>query len=393
MTFLAGADNMSSYVRENSDIPLQIHPLLGKLDLEITERCNNNCIHCCINLPVDDSAKKREISTEKIKDILTEAASLGCLKVRFTGGEPLLREHFEEIYVFARRLGLKVLLFTNATLITPQLADLLFRIPPLEKIEVSVYGMSEKSYEAVTRTPGSFHAAMRGIKLLLDRKIPFIVKAAFLPPNKGELDEFEKWASTIPWMDRAPSYSVFFDLRARRDSEKKNQLIKKLRVKPEEAVQVLSRDRNRYLQEMKQFCAKFTRVPGDKLFACGLGHGGCVDAYGIFQPCMFLRHPDTVFDLRNGSLREALMEFFPRLKERKAQNSDYLARCSRCFLHGLCEQCPGKSWMEHGTLDTPIDYLCQVAHFQALDLGLLQKGEHAWEIEDWIKRVIAFVEK
>ena len=170
-------------------------------------------------------------------------------------------------------------------------------------------------------------------------------------------------------MDRAPSYSAFFDLRARRDSEEKNHLIKKLRVNPEEAVQVLSRDRNRYLQEMKQFCAKFTRVPGDKLFACGLGHGGCVDAYGIFQPCMFLRHPDTVYDLRNGSLREALIEFFPRLKERKAQNSDYLSRCSRCFLHGLCEQCPGKSWMEHGTLDTPIDYLCQVAHFRGSGSG------------------------
>jgi radical SAM protein with 4Fe4S-binding SPASM domain len=384
---------MSSYIRKTFEAPFQIHPLLGSLDLELTERCNNNCIHCYINLPVDDSAKERELTTPKIKDILTEAASLGCFTVRLTGGEPLLREDFEEIYIFARRLGLKVLLFTNATLITPPLADLFFRIPPGEKVEVSVYGMSKKSYEAVTKTSGSFKAAMRGIKLLQNKEIPFIVKAAFLPQNKSELDEFETWASTIPWMDKAPSYSAFFDLRARRDSEEKNKLIKKLRVPPEEAVQVLSRDRNRYLQEMKQFCAKFMRATGNKIFSCGLSHGGCVDAYGNFQPCMLLRHPDTVYDLRAGSLREALVELFPRIKEMKTQNSDYLARCSRCFLHGLCEQCPGKSWMEHGTLDTPIDYFCQVAHARALDLGLLQEGEQAWEIEDWKERIRAFVKQ
>lgn len=384
---------MSSYIRETSETPFQIHSLLGSLDMELTERCNNNCIHCYINLPADDSVKKKELTTEEIKHILTEAASLGCLRVRFTGGEPLLREDFEEIYIFARKLGLKVLLFTNATLITPQLAGLFSRIRPLEKIEISVYGMSKKSYESVTRIPGSFQAAMEGIKLLLDRSIPFVVKAAFLPQNKCELDEFESWASTIPWMDHTPTYSVFFDLRARRDSEEKNQLIKKLRVPPEEAVQVLSRDRDRYLQEMKQFCTKFMKASGDKLFSCSLGHGGCVDAYGNFQPCMLLRHPDAIYNLRTGSLREALVEFFPRLKDMKAQNLDYLARCSRCFLHGLCEQCPGMSWMEYGTLDTPVDYLCQVAHARALDLGLLREGENAWKIENWMERIRIFAEQ
>ena len=88
--------------------------------MELTERCNNNCIHCCINLPVDDKeAQSQELTTAEWKSLLEEAASLGCLSVRFTGGEPLLREDFEELYLVARRLGLKVLLFTNATLSPP----------------------------------------------------------------------------------------------------------------------------------------------------------------------------------------------------------------------------------------------------------------------------------
>jgi len=363
-------------------------PLLSRLDIELTERCNNNCIHCCINLPEDDLvAKKKELATGQIKNILKEAVLLGCLSVRFTGGEPLLRGDFEELYVFARKLGLKVLIFTNATLINAHLAELFSHIRPLKEIEVSVYGMKQESYEGVTRTPGSYAAAWRGINLLLEYKVPFVVKGALLPQNKDEIDEFEAWTATIPWMDKPPSYSMFFDLRCRRDGQK-NELIKKLRLAPEEGLKILARNKDKYLKEMKEFCSKFMRPSGDKLFSCGSGTGGgCVDAYGFLQPCMMLRHPETVYDLKKGSLKDALTNFFPKLRETKAANSEYLARCAKCFLKGLCEQCPAKSWMEHGTLDTPVEYLCEIAHTQARYLGLLKENEKAWEVNEWQARI------
>lgn len=100
---------MSDFVRRvtESDRPLLLR--LGALDIELTERCDNDCIHCCINLPAGDAeAPARELTTEQWKDVLQQAADLGCLQVRFTGGEPLLRSDFEELYLFARRLGLKV---------------------------------------------------------------------------------------------------------------------------------------------------------------------------------------------------------------------------------------------------------------------------------------------
>ena len=364
-------------------------PLLGRLDMELTERCNSDCIHCSINLPADDqAARERELSTAEIKAILKESASLGCMTVRYTGGEPLLREDFEELYLFARQLGLKVLLFTNATLITPYLADLLARIPPLEKIEITVYGMKRSSYEAVSRTPGSFEAAWRGMHLLLERAVPFVVKGAFLPPSRDEVAEFDVWAASLPWTDQPPDHAVFFDLRTRREPEEKNRLIQGLRPSPEEGLELLARRPESYLKKTKEFCSKFTRPPGDRLFSCGSGQGGgCVDAYGHFQPCMLLRHPETVYNLKSGSLQDALTNFFPALHEIRATNPDYLARCARCFLKGLCQQCPGKSWMEHGTLDKPVDYLCAVAHAQARHLGLIAHGKEAWKVEDWNERI------
>ena len=370
----------------------QRQPLLSHLDIELTERCNNNCIHCYINLPIDDiAAKERELSTEKIKEILKEAAALGCLILRFTGGEPLLREDFEELYIFARRLGLKVLLFTNGTLISPNLAKLFARIPPLQRIEISVYGMTARSYEAISRISGSFEAAWRGIHLLLESKVPFVVKGALLPPNRDEIEEFESWTSTLPWMDKSPPYSMFYNLRCRRDSKEKNRLIKKLRLSPEKILEILTRKKEEYLKEMKDFCSKFIIPSGENLFSCGAGvESGCVDAYGHFQLCIMLRHPDTIYDLKQGFFKDAVMTFFPKILKMKPKNPDYLACCARCFLKGLCEQCPAMAWMEHGTLDTPVEYLCEITHAQARYLGLLEKDEMAWNVRDWKERIRKF---
>ena len=84
-------------------------PLVSKITIELTERCNNNCIHCCINLPANDKeARNRELTAEEIKKVLIEAASLGCRSVKFTGGEPLLRDDIVELCLFAKRLKLIV---------------------------------------------------------------------------------------------------------------------------------------------------------------------------------------------------------------------------------------------------------------------------------------------
>ena len=364
-------------------------PPFAQIDVELTERCNNACIHCSINRPAgDEEARSRELDTECWKNILGQAVELGVMTVRFTGGEPLLREDFAELYLFARRLGLTVLLFTNACLITPQIADILADIPPRENIEVSVYGMKRESYEAVTGIAGSYAEFRKGLQCLLDRKIPFVVKGALLPPNKNEIEEFAAWAATIPWMEGdPPAYSMFFDLRGRRDSDAKNSLIRSLRVSPEEGLAIMTRHPESYRRETAELYARFETPPGDRLFSCGAGRGGCVDAYGAFQPCLTLRHPDLTYDLKSGTLREALTSAFPRLKEMRATNRLYLERCARCFLRTICEQCPAKSWSEHGTLDTPVENCCRVTHAEARFLGLVAEGEQAWEVRGREERI------
>ena len=386
---------MTEYARKVSHAafnPLKgKRPLLGQLDIELTERCNNRCIHCLINLPEDDrKAKAREMETAFVLGVLKQAADLGCMVVRFTGGEPLLRPDLPHLYLATRKMGMQVILFTNARLITPELVQLLARYPPGRVVEVTVYGMHPESYDAVAGVKGAYHEFRRGVDLLLTYRIPFVVKQALLPQNRHEMAEFEAWAATIPSMDKRPGYSMNFDLRARRDDPAKNRRIAALRLSPEETVAMITRDAPGYVKEMQEFCSKFMGASGDAIFSCGAGHGTCIDAYGFAQMCLPLRHKDTVYDLHKGTLKEVLTEFFPKFREKKAENPEYLRRCAVCFLKGLCEQCPAKSWMENGTLDTPVEYLCEVAHAEARYLGLLQEGEEAWEVADGKERVERF---
>jgi radical SAM protein with 4Fe4S-binding SPASM domain len=364
-------------------------PKLHGLDIELTERCNNACQHCYINLPAgDQQAASRELATAEWQGIFRQAAELGALSLRLTGGEPLLRDDFAELYLFARRLGLKVTLYTNARLITPELAELFARVPPLERIEITVYGMHPESYDAAACAPGAYAEFRRGVDLLLECGVPFLVKGALLPPNQSEMDEFEAWAATLPGMQgRRPGYAMLFDLRGRRDSPARDRLIRRLRLTPKQVLGVLARDEAGYRRDQAAFCSRFIGPAGARLFSCGAGVAGSADAYGRYQPCMLLRDPELSYDLRQGSLQAALETFFPQVRELEATNPEYLERCARCFLHGLCEQCPAKSWSEHGSLDTPVEYLCQVAHAQARWLGLLDEGERAWEVVDWRARL------
>ena len=362
-------------------------PALTRLDIELTERCNNDCVHCSVNRPAGErEVREREWGAESWKKLLDQAAALGCLVVRLTGGEPLLRDDFEDIYVHARRLGLRVMIFTNATLVTPRLARLLEDMPPLEAVEVSVYGMTKETYEAVTRTPGSFDAFRRGLGLLREHGVPFVVKGAVLPATRGEMDGFETWAAALPGAAGLPSYALLFDLRSRRDG-RKNELIASLRTDADDFVRISRRHGEDAVTEWRDLSARSGGGRGGRLFSCvPSGGSAAVDPYGQLQYCLGLRHPATVYDLAAGSLREAVTEFLPRVRDMHSSDRAYLERCGRCFLKGLCEQCPANSWAEHGTLDTPDEYFCGIAHAQAVAAGLLEPGEKTWTVADGAAR-------
>ena len=148
-------------------------PISGSL--EVTLRCNLRCQHCYIPGERRLSRKERELSLGEIQRILDEITDAGCLWLLLTGGEPLLRRDFLDIYTYAKRKGLLLTFFTNGTLVTRRIADHLAEWRPFN-IEITLYGATQETYERVTGIPGSYTRCRRGIDLLLERNLPLGLK-------------------------------------------------------------------------------------------------------------------------------------------------------------------------------------------------------------------------
>jgi radical SAM protein with 4Fe4S-binding SPASM domain len=363
-------------MKEQATMEIQDFPLWEKLkarravlsfDLEITARCNHRCRHCYINLPAGDyAARSREMTLAEISDIADQAVALGAMWVLISGGEPLLREDFPEIYLSLKRKGLLVSVFTNATLLREEHLELFKKYPPRD-IEITVYGVSQETYERVTCRPGSFDAFTNGLNRLLESGVKVRLKAMAIRSNFHELLAIAAFcrAHTKDYFRFDPQLHLRFD----RD-EGRNAGIRAERLTPEEVV-VLERADEARFSALREGCDKlineeFTHIGCDHLFHCGTGSGSFnVSFDGKFRLCSSLWAPEAMYDLRQGTLREAWEQLVPKVRDMRSQRREFLERCRRCSIVNLCLWCPAHSYLETGELDTPIDYFCQVAHARA----------------------------
>lgn len=361
---------MTSFVEQGRLPEFSLWDKLGdrrvplSINLEITARCNNNCRHCYINLPAgDQEAQRKELSLAEIIDIVDQAMEMGTIWCLITGGEPFLRKDFSDIYLALKRKGLLISLFTNACLVTDEHTRLLKKYPPRD-IEVTVYGITQETYERVTRKPGSYKAFRRGLDLLLNSGLKVRLKAMALRSNVHELPAIAAFC-------REHSVGTFrFDplLHLRYDQDPiRNEEIRQERLSPEEIAVIEQGDQERS-EALLKGCDKL--IPpesairrSNRLFRCGAGNGSFTVSYdGIFRLCADLWHPDTIYDLRKGRLEQAWNELVPRVRDMRSSNPVFLERCSHCPLFNLCMWCPAHAYLETGEMDGFSQYFCDVAH-------------------------------
>lgn len=363
-------------------IEIQDFPLWDKLkakrlpisfDLEITARCNMNCAHCYINLPAgDEAARAAELKAKDILGIAKQAVGMGAMWCLITGGEPLLRDDFPEIYMGLKRMGLLVAVFTNATMINDRHIELFKKYPPRD-IEITVYGVTKETYEAVTRRVGSFERFMNGLDGLMNNGVRVRLKAMAIQANLHEQKAIADFCRerTKDYYRFDPQLHLRFDGNAARNGEIRDQ-----RLTPEQIVTLENADDQR-INAMREKCDTlindtFTHYGCDHLFHCGAGNGSFNVSYdGRFRLCSSLWAEGTTYDLKRGTLADAWNHFVPRVRDMRSQRKEFLETCRKCALVNLCLWCPAHAHLETGALDGTTPYFCEVAHARAA----LVKGE------------------
>jgi MoaA/NifB/PqqE/SkfB family radical SAM enzyme len=163
---------------------------------EITCRCNLRCRMCytdCFNHP---DLVRRELTTSEIIHIMDEMAEVGLLELCLTGGEPMARTDFFELYEHAILCGFLVTVFTNGTLISESDADRFAALRP-HQIEISLHGTTQETFEQITQGRGSHERCLQAVRLLLDRDIPLVLKTTAMTLNRHEILAIKRYAESL----------------------------------------------------------------------------------------------------------------------------------------------------------------------------------------------------
>lgn len=342
-TWLSNEEYLKQF---NRTVAQQQIPLSGSIDL--THQCNLKCVHCYLG---DKSSigqsHDKELTTDQWIGLMDDITEAGCLYLVFTGGEPLLRKDFAEIYSHAKTNGLLVTVFTNGTLISDRILELFEDLPP-NAVEISLYGATAAAYEKITRVKGSYERCLLGIQKLLDHQINVKLKTILMTYNRHEFDDMKNMANAYGVTFRFDA-AIFPCLNG-------DKAPIRLRVPPAEAVEKEFSD-DKIWRQWKDLLERFRDVPiTDDLYQCGAGlvmfHIG---PYGSLRPCVMVNNPQ--YDLRAGHFSTGWYEVVPQIRKKKASATGV---CSQCEKKLLCGYCPAFFELENGAEDAYSEYLCAV---------------------------------
>jgi radical SAM protein with 4Fe4S-binding SPASM domain len=320
-------------------------PLKGAL--ELTYRCNLRCVHCYAeNVP-----DVNEINSHQIYRILNELKLAGCLWLLITGGEPLFRDDFLKIYSHIKKQGFLISLFTNATLIDPEIIKYLSKYKPL-MVEVTLYALDEKHYKLITAVEGAYKRCIRGIDMLAKYNVPFRIKMPVMNFNKSELEKIRKYADELKVEFR---YDPIIH-----PSLGGSKFPYQFRLSPKEVVEIDKRYQHIKISGCDVKENKWLRKKGFLYNTCGAGlNFFSINPYGKLKLCMLSNYPH--WDVLKQGFTAGWKRYFQKNNVFKIGRFKKQA-CFNCKMLTICDICPGW-WKDESGKDifAPVPYLCRIA--------------------------------
>lgn len=152
---------------------------------ELTSRCNFNCKMCYVH-SAECNLQKDELPAEWWIETAKKAVSEGMVFLLLTGGEPLLREDFSYIYTELNKLGLVISINTNGYLLNGKIAELFKKYPP-NRLNVSLYGSSDDTYQSLTGVRG-FSTVIKNVELMLSMGIDVRFNCSLTKDNYADME-------------------------------------------------------------------------------------------------------------------------------------------------------------------------------------------------------------
>lgn len=335
---------------------------------ELTGRCNLSCKMCLVRVDKKriEELGLRERTAEEWIDMARQAAEAGTLGLLLTGGEVMLRPDFCEIYEAIAKMGFLLTLYTNATMVTDEIMDVLERYPP-HKIGVTMYGASNETYERLCACKNGYDKFVEGIYRLSELPSLFEMRTTIVKDNVTDINAMKEFTRRKFGKDKALIISRFVTKSIRGGIA----CAEKCRLTPVENIKLIHNDLTELYEKVKANEIKLPKPEeklkthyrnniseGDYLFEnCGAGLNQYTITWdGAMYACELLPTGCTFpFDTNFRQAWEELPEKYPRSRINK--------RCMDCKYAAFCEACPAIRMAETGDYFDAPEYFCEEAQY------------------------------
>jgi len=346
--------------------------------LEITHRCNLNCIHCYTNSGVSNIDRTKELSTQQIKQLINDASRIGVFIFSIGGGEPFMRKDIYDILKFGYQKNIEMIPVTNGHFINKN-SILNLKNSGVGQIIVSLDGSRSETHNRIRRAD-SYAIVIKSIKLLVESDFRVFVNYVVNKINLSEVEDVIKLVKKL-------GISLFRAIRLTpfgRSQKHKDELSLSVDeyfkfVKLLNILSPIYNDKNFRIEKDEAFLGlldptfNLKRMPWlpDKYRGCPAARSFIfIDPCGDVYPCGYLNLPEfKIGNLKEKSIVEIweddnnkILKIFRRMKK----------------LNNYCESCPNLrscqggcralAYLKHFNLYSP-DPLCirRLSKVQDLD--------------------------
>ncbi|VVB70854.1 Coenzyme PQQ synthesis protein E [uncultured archaeon] len=327
----------------------------------ITAQCNLACQHCYM----DAQVKAREEMT--LEEGLRLVDSLAEMKVPiliFTGGEPLMSRNFYPLAFHARERGLRTVISTNGTLITPEVAELLSEAR-IRYVGVSLDSAIPEKHDEFRGVGGAFARALQGLKNSRDAGLKTGLRITLTRDNWQDVPAL----LNLALQEEIPRFCLYHLVPTGRGAgisdrdvtpEQRRSVIRLLAEAAMELkgenIEILTTDSpmdGAYLLELLKGDPRYEQVKNLLTNAGGCSTGvkvANINHRGDVHPCHFM--PQVVVgNVRERSFRDILIEHpSPELLALRSIKSRLKGACGKCEYLELCGGCRQKAYFYQGDI-------------------------------------------